>query len=109
MRGVALECCVLGRWNVGGVVLVYCTIHRVRPMHSMPMSQSPFAAMIAHWRNPALRAAFGIAFCILFAFIGTFTFVNFELLRPPLSLAPFKLRFFSFVFLPPLITPLFRP
>ena len=40
--------------------------------------------MIAHWRNPALRAAFGIGFCILFAFIGTFTFVNFVLVRPPL-------------------------
>ena len=28
-------------------------------------------------RNPRLRAAFGIGFCILFAFIGTFTYVNF--------------------------------
>ena len=34
---------------------------------------------VAHLRNPPLRAAFGIGFCILFAFIGTFTYVNFVL------------------------------
>ncbi|WP_029582719.1 MFS transporter [Bradyrhizobium sp. URHD0069] len=93
--------------NLAGAVLVYFTIHRVRPMHSMPMSQSPFAAMIAHWRNPALRAAFGIGFCILFAFIGTFTFVNFVLVSPPLSLGRMELGFVYFVFLPSIVTTLF--
>src|SRR5881227_1063368 len=92
--------------NLAGAVLVYFTIHRVRPMHSMPMSQSPFAAMIGHWRNPALRAAFGIGFCILFAFIGTFTFVNFVLVRPPLSLGRMELGFVYFVFLPSIVTTL---
>ena len=52
----------------------------------MPAAQSPFAATMAHWRSPQLRAAFAIGFCILFAFIGTFTFVNFVLVRPPLAL-----------------------
>jgi MFS transporter, YNFM family, putative membrane transport protein len=93
--------------NLAGAVLVYFTIHRVRPMHSMPMSQSPFAAMIAHWRNPALRAAFGIGFCILFAFIGTFTFVNFVLVHPPLALGRMDLGFVYFVFLPSIVTTLF--
>jgi len=92
--------------NLAGAILVYFTIHRVRPMHSMPMSQSPFAAMIAHWRNPALRAAFGIGFCILFAFIGTFTFVNFVLVHPPLSLGRMELGFVYFVFLPSIVTTL---
>ena len=41
-----------------------------------------------HLRNPALRASFAIGFCILFAFIGTFTYVNFVLVREPLSLSP---------------------
>ena len=41
--------------NLAGAVLVYFTIQRVKPMHAMPATQSPFAAMIAHWRNPALR------------------------------------------------------
>jgi predicted MFS family arabinose efflux permease len=62
--------------------------------------------MMAHWRNPALRAAFGIGFCILFAFIGTFTYVNFVLVRPPLSLGRMDLGFVYFVFLPALVTTL---
>src|SRR5258708_6216755 len=92
--------------NLVGAILVYFTIQRVRPMHSMTTMQSPFAAMIAHWRNPALRAAFGIGFCILFAFIGTFTFVNFVLVRPPLSLGRMDLGFVYFVFLPSIATTL---
>src|SRR5438445_3167193 len=92
--------------NLAGAVLVCFTIQRVRPMHSMPTSQSPFAALIAHWRNPALCATFGIGFCILFAFIGTFTFVNFVLVGPPLSLGRMDLGFVYFVFLPSIVTTL---
>jgi MFS transporter, YNFM family, putative membrane transport protein len=72
--------------NLAGAVLVYCTIQRAQPMHAMAATQSPLAATIAHWRSPQLRSAFAIGFCILFAFIGTFTFVNFVLVRPPLAL-----------------------
>ena len=82
--------------------------HRgVQPMQAMPATQSPFAAMIAHWRNPSLRAAFAIGFCILFAFIGTFTFVNFVLVRAPLSLGRMDLGFVYFVFAPSVVTTLF--
>src|SRR6201996_7155483 len=52
--------------NVVGALLVYVTIARVPPMHAMGEASSPLAATIAHWRNPQLRAAFGIGFCILF-------------------------------------------
>src|SRR5881227_2415742 len=76
-------------------------------MHAMPTAQSPFAAMIGHWRNPALRSAFAIGFCILFAFIGTFTFVNFVLVRAPLSLGRMDLGFVYFVFAPSVVTTLF--
>src|SRR5882724_7515356 len=93
--------------NLAGAVLVYFTIQRVQPMHAMPTTQSPFAAMAGHWRNPSLRAAFGIGFCILFAFIGTFTFVNFVLVRAPLSLGRMDLGFVYFVFLPSVVTTLF--
>lgn len=92
--------------NLAGAVLVYFTIHRVQPMHAMPTARSPLAAMLAHWRNPALRAAFGIGFCILFAFIGTFTYVNFVLVRPPLALGRMDLGFVYFVFLPSVVTTL---
>ena len=92
--------------NLAGAALVYFTIQRVRPMQAMTPMGSPLAATIAHWRNPQLRAAFGIGFCILFAFIGTFTFVNFVLVRPPLSLGMMDLGLVYFVFLPSVITTL---
>ena len=41
---------------------------------------------------------------ILFAFIGTFTFVNFVLTREPLSVSPMALGFVYFVFLPSIFT-----
>ncbi|WP_439374043.1 MFS transporter [Bradyrhizobium sp. DASA03120] len=91
--------------NLTGAVLVYFTIRRMQPMPAM-MPTSPLAAAIAHWRNPRLRAAFGIGFCILFAFIGTFTFVNFVLVRPPLALGMMDLGLVYFVFLPSVVTTL---
>ncbi|MEC9369570.1 MAG: MFS transporter, partial [Pseudomonadota bacterium] len=53
---------------------------------------------------PALLAAFGIGFCILFAFIGTFTYVNFVLAGAPISVGQMSLGFVYFVFLPSLLT-----
>lgn len=92
--------------NLAGALLVYFTITRVQPMHAMMPPGSPLAATIAHWRDPRLRSAFGIGFCILFAFIGTFTFVNFVLVRPPLSLGMMDLGLVYFVFLPSVVTTL---
>lgn len=57
-----------------------------------------------HLRNPALRAAFAIGFCILFAFLGTFTYVNFALTAPPFGVGPMMLGVVYFVFLPSIFT-----
>ncbi|MGX4806126.1 MFS transporter [Bradyrhizobium guangdongense] len=92
--------------NLAGAALVYFNIKRVQPMATTRLIEAPFAAMVAHWRDPRLRAAFGIGFCILFAFIGTFTFVNFVLVRPPLSLGMMDLGLIYFVFLPSIVTTL---
>jgi YNFM family putative membrane transporter len=93
--------------NLAGAVLVYFTIARSTPMEqSASMSHSPFAAWLEHLADPRLRAAFGIGFFILFAFIGTFTYVNFVLVRPPLSLAAMSLGFVYFVFAPSIVTTL---
>src|SRR5436190_7083082 len=93
--------------NLAGAVLVYFAIHRVQPTHATAAVQSPLAATIDHWRNPKLRSAFAIGFCILFAFIGTFTFVNFVLVRPPLSIGMMDLGLVYFVFAPSVVTTLF--
>jgi predicted MFS family arabinose efflux permease len=93
--------------NLAGAVLVYFTIARAAPMEPTgELPPSPLAAWREHLSNPPLRAAFGIGFCILFAFIGTFTYVNFVLVRPPLSLGPMELGFVYFVFLPSVVTTL---
>jgi predicted MFS family arabinose efflux permease len=93
--------------NVAGALLVYFTVARVRPMMAMDeAAPSPLAALRGHLADPGLRAAFAIGFCILFAFIGTFTFVNFVLVRPPLSLERMQLGFVYFVFAPSIVTTL---
>ncbi len=91
--------------NLCGAVLVYFTVHKAPPMSDMgKQARSPFAAWVTHLKNPALRAAFGIAFCILFAFIGTFTYVNFVLIGEPFSVGGMMLGFVYLVFLPSILT-----
>ena len=55
-------------------------------------------------RNSQLRARFGIGFLILFAFIGTFTYVNFVLAREPLAIGQMSLGLVYLVFIPSMIT-----
>ncbi|WP_298244030.1 MFS transporter [uncultured Bradyrhizobium sp.] len=104
--GLAWNFYLFAALNLVGAVLVYFTIRRVQPMHATMLAASPLAATLAHWRNPRLCAAFGIGFCILCAFIGTFTFVNFVLVRPPLALGMMDLGLVYFVFLPSVVTTL---
>jgi len=68
------------------------------------LPSSPFAVWGVHLRNAQLRASFGIGFLILFAFIGTFTYVNFVLVREPYSVSPMALGLVYFVFLPSIFT-----
>nr|WP_068028998.1 MFS transporter [Rhodoplanes sp. Z2-YC6860] len=103
--GLAANFYFFAALNLAGAVLVYFTIRTTMPMDERPQTApSPLAAWAAHLRNPALRASFGIGFCILFAFIGTFTYVNFVLVREPLSLSRMELGLVYFVFLPPVAT-----
>ncbi len=96
--------------NLVGAVLAVATMRSVLVRAIQP-AQFPIGmdkAMIAGWRvhlmSRRLRAAFMIGFCILFAFIGTFTYVNFVLVRMPFDLHPMQLGLVYFVFLPSLVT-----
>jgi predicted MFS family arabinose efflux permease len=73
-------------------------------MQAMGPAAHPLAAWAAHMRNPALRAVFGIAFCILFVFIGTFTYVNFVLVGSPFMVGAMMLGAVYLVFLPSILT-----
>ena len=91
--------------NLLGALLVHFTLHRTAVMPpALPMAQPETRAWLAHVRNGSLRAAFAIGFCILFAFIGTFTYVNFVLVRPPFSVGMMMLGIVYFVFVPSIVT-----
>jgi len=103
--GLAGNFYVFSMLNLAGAVLVYFYLRRTSASAiSGASGHSAFAVWREHLRNPALRAAFAIGFCILFAFIGTFTYVNFVLVRPPLSLSMMGLGFVYFVFAPSIVT-----
>jgi predicted MFS family arabinose efflux permease len=103
--GLAGNFYVFAGLNLAGAVLVYFTLGRTRPMAEVTAPEvSPFKAWAEHLSNPALRAAFAIGFLILFAFIGTFTYVNFVLVREPLSLSRMAVGFAYLVFLPSIVT-----
>jgi predicted MFS family arabinose efflux permease len=91
--------------NLAGAALVFFTLQRMPRMASAgPGGPQPMPAWREHLRNPPLRAAFAIGFCILFAFIGTFTYVNFTLAREPFALSMMALGLVYFVFLPSIAT-----
>lgn len=103
--GLAWNFYVFAGLNLAGAALVWCTVHRVAPVAAP--SRSPLAAWADQLRNPPLVACFAIGFCILFAFIGVFTYVNFVLVRPPFALGMMELGYVYFVFAPALVsTPL---
>jgi MFS transporter, YNFM family, putative membrane transport protein len=103
--GLAANFYIFALLNLAGAAFVYFTVHRARPMQAMVRrASSPHGTWAIHLRNAPLLAGFGIGFCILFAFIGTFTYVNFVLVRPPLFLSPMQLGFVYLVFLPSIFT-----
>ena len=114
--GLAANFYVFAALNLAGAALAYFTVRRTPPMEpaageptaeeastiDMPMAR--MKSWTAHLRNPELAKGFAIGFCILFAFIGTFTFVNFVLTRPPVSLGMMQLGLVYLVFLPSIFT-----
>jgi MFS transporter, YNFM family, putative membrane transport protein len=91
--------------NLAGAALVYFGLARTSPMRAMTTSMGgPFTVLHAHLHNPALRTSFGIGFLILFAFIATFTYVNFVLVRAPISLSMMSVGLVYFVFVPSVFT-----
>lgn len=103
--GLAVNFYVFAALNLAGAALVRLTVSSAaKPGAAGNLAETPFGAVCASFNNPALLSAFGIGFCILFAFIGTFTYINFVLVRPPLSVGMMQLGFIYFVFLPAIFT-----
>lgn len=102
--GLASNFIAFAALNLSGAVLVHATIDRPAALSHAMMAARPWRMLAGHLGNPRLRAAFMIGFCILFAFIGTFTYVNFVLVQPPLGLDMMALGLVYFVFLPSVFT-----
>jgi len=103
--GLAANFYIFALMNLAGAALVYATLKQARPMAAIgPMQASPLAVWGEHLRNRALRASFAIGFCILFAFIGTYTYVNFVLVGAPIAIGQMTLGFVYLVFLPSILT-----
>ena len=103
--GLAANFYVFAVLNLAGAGLVYFSLARTSPMTAgASAAVSPLAAWRHHFRNRALRASFAIGFCILFAFIGTFSYVNFVLVHDPFAVGAMELGFVYLVFLPSIVT-----
>jgi len=103
--GLAANFYFFSALNLAGAVLVYFTVRTTMPISpAEETSSTPLEVWSKHLRNPPLLASFGIGFCILFAFIGTFTYVNFVLVGEPISLGRMELGLVYFVFLPSVVT-----
>lgn len=104
LLGVGSNFRLFAALNLAGAALVFFNLDRMSPMASPGPSRSPLASWAEHLSNPALRASFGIGFLTLFAFLGIFTYVNFVLSTPPISLSPMTLGIVYLVFLPSMVT-----
>lgn len=102
--GVAGTFLAFAGLNLAGAALAWARVHRGMAGTEAPATRARMAAWRVHLADPALRASFAIGFFILFAFIGTFTFVNFVLVQPPFGLGMMSLGFVYLVFLPSLAT-----
>jgi predicted MFS family arabinose efflux permease len=90
--------------NLAGAALVWATLKRTERTMATGGTMPGMQGWRAHFRDPQLTSAFAIGFLILFVFIGTFTYVNFQLTMAPLGLSAMSLGLVYFVFLPSMIT-----
>jgi predicted MFS family arabinose efflux permease len=102
--GLATNFYVFAGLNLAGAILAWLTLTQMQTMPATTPQTSPLAAVSQHLKNRALQTGFVIGFLILFAFIGTFTYVNFVLADAPIRLKPMSLGLVYLVFLPSIVT-----
>jgi YNFM family putative membrane transporter len=99
---------------LGGLTLIGAgVIWRWLPTETRPLHghaggvAEQLRPMLAHLRNPRLLATFGAGFGMLFALVGTFTYVTFYLADPPFGLSTEQLSWLFAIYLVGLlVTPL---
>lgn len=105
LTGAASTFYVFAGLNLAGAALAAVALSRTPSTEPDARVTTRFwSAWAGHLANPAMRRTFAIGFLILFAFIGTFTYVGFVLAAPPLSLSMMAAGLVFFVFLPSMVT-----
>jgi predicted MFS family arabinose efflux permease len=103
--GVASSFYAFAALNIAGAALASVALRRSAT--EMSPARTPAAAASALSGTlalPDVRACLAIGFCILFAFIGVFTYVNFVLVRPPIALGMMSVGLVYLVFLPSILS-----
>lgn len=99
--GLATNFYLFAGLNLVGAALAWITIRRAPSLSVVDdHGARRMGGRLRGLTTPALLVSFSIGFCILFAFIGVFTYVNFVLVRPPLNLGMMSVGIVYLVFLP---------
>ncbi len=97
-------------WRTGFTILGLLTLAGGVAIVTLLPAERNFRAVIGgigatfgtyreHLTNPRLLATCGVGFCMLFAMVATFTYVNFYLAAPPYGLSPAQLSLVFTVYL----------
>jgi YNFM family putative membrane transporter len=90
---------VMGLINLAFLPLIATLLPASRRFTPSSSLLASLSGARAHLRNRPLLATYGIGFTLLFAQVGTFTYVNFYLSDAPFGLSTHQLSFIFFVFL----------
>jgi predicted MFS family arabinose efflux permease len=102
--GLDVSFYVFAALNLAGAALAFYALKRMAPLMEDRPHGSSLAAMRRHVATPGLVRGFAIGFCILFVFIGVFTYVNFVLVAQPIAVSQMQLGLVYLVFLPSVVT-----
>ncbi|MGR4846765.1 MFS transporter [Rhizobium sp. LARHSG275] len=101
--GLEINFLTFAALNIAGALLVWLTLKKTSSMMQTSEDGSfNTYRWTYHLADGELRRVFAIGFLILFVFIGTFTYVNFQLVA--LGLSPMTLGLVYLVFLPSMLT-----
>ena len=105
LYGLGFNFGVFAVLNLMGAALAFVSLTPTAPAPAPPLFVR--LRQFTQGLSVPVTAGFGVGFCILFAFIGVFSYVNFVLMAPPLGLGMMSLGLVYFVFAPSIVlTPL---
>lgn len=103
--GLSSNFLVFAGLNLCGAALAYVFVVEGNKCHAMaPMASPQETPAQPSLTSAPLVAAFAIGFCILFGFVGTYSYVNFVLARPPVALDMMRIGLVYFIFAPSILT-----